>query len=175
MKLSIFATDLNSAIGNSARENGLPWEDISEDFKHFREVTKLYKYVVMGRTTWEAIFKKLGKPLPGRENIILSTTMIDPPHSDVKIFTTVKEILGYLEGKDFCVIGGAKTYEVFAPFVDIMVITTVHERYPADCWFNYGNLLKDFYEDKGEEKVLRVISETGPLVTVRVYKRYPKK
>lgn len=175
MKLSIFATDLNAAIGNSANENGLPWKDIPEDFKHFREVTKLYKHVVMGRTTWEAIFKKLGKPLSGRENIVLSTTLTEPPHPDVKVFASVKEILDYLETKDFCVIGGAKTYEAFAPYVDMMVVTTVHERYPADCWFEYNKFFKSFGECKGEEKVLRIISETGPLVTVRVYKRYQEK
>lgn len=173
MKLIILAADLNFAIGNSANENDLPWENIPEDFKHFREITKLYKYVVMGKTTWETIFKKLGKPLPGRENIILSTTMTEPPHPEVKVFSLVDDILDYLTHKDFCIIGGAKTYEAFAPYADIIAMTKIHATHQADCWIRKEMITDSFYEDGAQQKTLREKTEAAPLVTVHFYKRKP--
>jgi len=53
----------NRVIG---RNGGLPWH-IPEDIKWFREKT-LGHVVIMGRKTFESI----GKPLPGRKNIIIS-------------------------------------------------------------------------------------------------------
>ena len=47
-------------------KNQLLWH-ISEDLKHFKALTMGHT-VIMGRKTYES----LGKPLPGRENIVLS-------------------------------------------------------------------------------------------------------
>ncbi len=52
-------------------KNGdLPWH-FSADLKHFKEVT-LNHTVLMGRKTYQSILKRLGKPLPGRRNIVLT-------------------------------------------------------------------------------------------------------
>src|SRR5690606_27198884 len=59
----IVAMAENGVIG---RDNGLPWH-LPEDLKHFRRLT-LGKPVLMGRRTFESI----GRPLPGRTNIVLS-------------------------------------------------------------------------------------------------------
>ena len=59
----IVAKSKNDVIGNNGR---LPWH-LSEDLKKFKSIT-MGKPIIMGRVTYESI----GKPLPGRENIILT-------------------------------------------------------------------------------------------------------
>ena len=59
----IVAMDPNRVIGNN---DTLPWH-ISADLKNFKKIT-MGKPIVMGRKTYESI----GKPLPGRENIIIT-------------------------------------------------------------------------------------------------------
>ena len=59
----IVAMDLNGLIG---KDNQLPWH-LPADLKHFKQIT-MGKPVIMGRKTFESI----GKPLPGRVNIVLT-------------------------------------------------------------------------------------------------------
>ena len=59
----IAAMDRNRLIGN---ENRLPWH-LPADLAHFKQVT-MGRPVIMGRKTYESI----GRPLPGRTNIVLS-------------------------------------------------------------------------------------------------------
>lgn len=61
--IAIAAMSENRAIG---REGKIPWY-IPEDFRHFKETT-LGSPIIMGRKTYESI----GRPLPGRENIVLT-------------------------------------------------------------------------------------------------------
>ena len=64
MKIAIIvAVSANNVIGVSGR---LPWH-LPEDLKRFRELT-MGKPIIMGRATFESI----GRPLPGRENIVLT-------------------------------------------------------------------------------------------------------
>ena len=65
----IWAMDKNRLIGNN---NGLPWR-LSSDLAHFKQVT-MGKPVIMGRKTWES----LGRPLPGRPNIVVSRSPKPP-------------------------------------------------------------------------------------------------
>jgi dihydrofolate reductase len=166
----IIATDDDWGFGNSSNQNGLPWESIPEDFKHFQEITKECVEVVMGKNTWEVIFKLLGKPLPKRISNILSTTMKEPPHPEVKLFSSVSEILEHLKGKEYGVIGGIKTCEAFIPHVDEVILTRVYGTFPADCWFR-PTMLNDFYEDAYKRKILREASEKLPAAIVHYYKR----
>ncbi|MFO0319926.1 MAG: dihydrofolate reductase, partial [Neisseriaceae bacterium] len=57
----IVAMNIDNVIGV---DNQLPWH-ISEDLKHFKELT-INKSVIMGRKTFESI----GRPLPNRHNIV---------------------------------------------------------------------------------------------------------
>ena len=59
----IVGMDDRGVIGYQGK---LPWRQ-SADLKHFKEVT-MGKPIVMGRKTYESI----GRPLPGRENLILT-------------------------------------------------------------------------------------------------------
>jgi len=64
MKISlIVAVAENGVIG---RDGGLPWR-LSSDLKTFRRLT-MGKPIIMGRRT----FQSIGKPLDGRDNIIVT-------------------------------------------------------------------------------------------------------
>ena len=62
----IVAVSTNGFIG---KDGSLPWQ-ISEDLKRFRKITS-NSVVIMGKNT----FLSIGKPLPNRENIVVSTTL----------------------------------------------------------------------------------------------------
>ena len=59
----IAAVAANGVIGS---DNRLPWH-LPEDLREFKRIT-LGKPLIMGRKTFESI----GRPLPGRTNIVLS-------------------------------------------------------------------------------------------------------
>ena len=79
---AVAAMSSNRVIGKNGE---LPWH-FSEDLKFFKKLT-LNSTVVMGRKTFESI----GKPLPQRKNIVLSTSM--QHHDGVKIFKNVEDLL----------------------------------------------------------------------------------
>jgi len=60
----VVAVAKNGVIG---RDGDLPWR-LSSDLKRFKAAT-MGKPVLMGRKTWESLPRK---PLPGRENLVLS-------------------------------------------------------------------------------------------------------
>ena len=62
----IVAVSKNGFIG---KNGSLPWQ-ISEDLKRFRKITS-NSVVIMGKNT----FLSIGKPLPNRENIVISTKL----------------------------------------------------------------------------------------------------
>ena len=70
----IVAVAENGVIGG---ENRLLWH-ISEDLKHFKAVTTGHP-VVMGRKTYES----LGRPLPGRRNVVVTRQNISIEGCDV--------------------------------------------------------------------------------------------
>src|SRR5436853_7548699 len=61
----VAAVAANGIIG---KDGQLPWH-LPEDLKHFKKLT-LGHPIIMGRLTWES----LGKPLPGRENVVITRT-----------------------------------------------------------------------------------------------------
>jgi dihydrofolate reductase len=111
----IIAASTEGAIGLN---NQLLWR-LPSDLKRFKELTT-NQVVVMGRQTYESI----GKPLPNRENIILSS---QPRESilgyqpEAKVFSSVKATNDYLDqaakGKQIWIIGGNQIYKQFLPFV----------------------------------------------------------
>ncbi|MDP3452613.1 MAG: dihydrofolate reductase [Bacteroidales bacterium] len=91
MTISIIAAVAdNGAIG---RNNQLLWH-IKEDLRYFKRITTGHT-VIMGRKTWES----LGKPLPNRRNIVVSSTLLPTPCDSlsstptVEIYSTIEEAL----------------------------------------------------------------------------------
>ncbi len=129
----IAAASENNAIGI---HNQLPW-NLPEDLKFFKRIT-LGKPVIMGRKTFEA----LGKPLPGRVNIVLSHSgQLDLPEG-VLHFATLQEAIGYSEHHlsentdEIFVIGGGQIFELALPIAERIYLTRVHTTIAgADAFF----------------------------------------
>src|SRR6188768_3310739 len=100
----IVAIAQNLAIGKGGK---LPWH-YPADLKFFKETT-IGNAVVMGATTWRSI----GKPLPGRLNIVLSRSGIIGTLPNAMRLGSKDEVgtLSQYLNRDVFIIGGAKTYE----------------------------------------------------------------
>ena len=122
----------NRVIG---REGGLPWR-LSDDLKHFKRVTE-GKPVVMGRTTYESI----GRPLPGRTNIVLSRNegyapMGVVPARDLGEALSLADDFAREEGaEEVCVIGGGTIYEQALPWARTIWLTVVEAEVAGDTSF----------------------------------------
>lgn len=131
----IAAMDQNRAIGNN---NNLLWH-LPNDLKRFKKIT-MGKPIIMGRKTFESI----GRVLPGRENIIL-TTQSDYEHSargDIIVFNNLNNLLEYLIKKysntEVMVIGGAEIYKLFLDYANkiyLTIVDTEDESLTADTYF----------------------------------------
>lgn len=118
--------DRNNLIG---RNNELPWH-LPADFAHFKAVT-MGKPIIMGRKTYESI----GKPLPGRTNIVLSRndTVSYPGTTCVGSIEQALETVPAAE--EIMIIGGSTIYEMLLPEVDRLYITYVDAEFEGDAWF----------------------------------------
>jgi dihydrofolate reductase len=107
-------------------DGDLPW-DLPEDRRLFKALT-LGSTVVMGRRTWESLPPRF-RPLPGRRNVVLSTTLEAPAGADV--VRSVDEVLA--TGHDeLWVIGGGGVYAAFLPHADDVVVTDVAGSFAGD-------------------------------------------
>ncbi len=118
--IGIVAVAKNLAIGKGGK---LPWH-YPADLKFFKRTTT-GNAVVMGYNTWESI----GKPLPGRLNIVLSRSRNVEPEPGVIQLKSKEEVLSLAEYLrcDAYLIGGAKTYENFADVIDKWLVTEIPE------------------------------------------------
>ncbi len=122
----IAAMDRNRLIGNN---NQLPWH-LPADFAHFKAVT-MGKPILMGRKTYESI----GKPLPGRTNIVISRNA-DLKIDGVNCVTTFEQVIAAIpEADELMVIGGSSIYEMLLPRVDRLYLTYVNATFDGDAWF----------------------------------------
>ena len=127
--IAIAAMASNRVIG---RNGELPWH-LPEDLKFFKQTT-LGHPVLMGRKTFESILARLGKPLPGRLNIVLSETM--PPREDAHVVRTMEDLTN-VPGitSPLFLIGGAQLYETLLPKCDELLLTFLNKPYEGDTFF----------------------------------------
>lgn len=127
----LLAMDQNQLIG---RDNALPWH-LPDDLRYFKQKT-LGHSIIMGRKTFDSI----GKPLPGRRNIVL-THNPDFTKSHVDRFSSVDEFLksGQSYGHEYFVIGGARIFEAFLPYTDRLYITHIEAEFDGDTYFSGFN------------------------------------
>lgn len=123
----IVAVDDKWGIGNAGT---LPWPRLPDDLRQFRQTT-LNHSIVMGRATYES----LGKPLPGRDNLVVTTKPIDT--EGVEVIDDLDCFLPWAaaESATYWVIGGAQLYAATIPYASEMRITRVSGVYPADTYF----------------------------------------
>lgn len=127
--IAIAAMASNRVIG---REGKLPWH-LPEDLKFFKSTT-LGHPVLMGRRTYESIVARLGKPLPGRVNVVLSRTM--PSHEGVQVIRSLDE-LATVPGltSPVFLIGGAELYETLLPRCEELLLTFIGQPHDGDARF----------------------------------------
>ena len=110
--------------------NDLPWY-LPADLKHFKEITSGHT-VVMGRTTFESILKRLGNPLPNRRNVVLTRDPVFASHG-VEVIHNIEDIRSL--GDDIFVIGGAQVYAATIYLANRLYVTEVHTRIDGDAHF----------------------------------------
>lgn len=129
---AIAAMSQNLVIG---KDNKLLWH-IPEDFKHFKRTT-LGKPVIMGRKT----YLSLGKPLPGRTNIVI-TSKPDEIEGDVVTVDTIEDAIAKAKKiaqdtnvDEVFIIGGGQIYEAALPLTDRIYLTVINQDYEGDTFF----------------------------------------
>ena len=122
---AIVAHDPNLVIGN---EGELPWH-YSEDLKYFKKTT-MGCPLIMGRVVFEELDEK---PLPGRENIVLS---LSRDYDQVPTFASFNEAMEYIEDEELVfLIGGGEIYRQFLDRVDKLFVTEIHQTFEGDTFF----------------------------------------
>jgi dihydrofolate reductase len=119
---AIAAMSLNRVIG---AEGKVPWH-LPEDLRFFKRAT-LGRVVLMGRKTYES----LGKPLPGRENWVVSSH----PLAGVRVIHHLDEIADPCDGREIFVIGGAQLYAALLPTCAELLLTLVKREVSGDVLF----------------------------------------
>ena len=123
----LWAQDKKGLIG---KDNQLPWR-LPADLKYFMQTT-LGHPVIMGRKTYESI----GKPLPGRTNIILTNNQNYQADGCI-IFHSKEAILEWVkkENEDVFVVGGSEIYQLFLSNADHLYVTKIDETFAGDAYF----------------------------------------
>jgi dihydrofolate reductase len=116
---AIVAISENNVIG---KDNKLPWH-LPDDLKFFKRTT-MGKPVLMGRKTYES----MGKPLPGRLNIVLShQTDLGLPEG-VILVNNLREAIERLEAEnteEAFIIGGGRLFGETLGETDRLYVTRV--------------------------------------------------
>ena len=129
----IVAMAKNGVIG---RENRLPWR-LPEDLRYFKKVT-MGKPIVMGRKTFDSI----GKALPGRTNIVISSQSDLLLPEGVRLASSIQEAISIAQSvcvndgvDELMVIGGEQIYKLCMPQATRLYLTKVHEEVDGDASF----------------------------------------
>jgi dihydrofolate reductase len=153
--IAIAAMASNRVIG---REGRLPWH-LPEDLKFFKATTTGHP-VLMGRKTFDSIIGRLGKPLPGRLNVVLSKTMAS--QEGVQVIRDIAELDLALRGAESGVlspktgpgeraaipnqesgnrnqtvflIGGAELFATLLPQCEELLLTLIERPHEGDAFF----------------------------------------
>jgi len=139
----IVAMTENRVIG---KNNQLPWH-LSEDLKRFKKITMGHP-IIMGRKTFESI----GRPLPGRQNIVLTRDK-NYTKEGIDVAHTLADALSKCEqtGEEF-VIGGASVFEDALPLARRLYLTLIRHPFEGDAYFPSVNLKNDFNIIEGKSQ-----------------------
>ncbi len=124
----ILAVSENNVIG---KDNKLIW-NISDDLKWFKSHTYGYP-IIMGRRCFESI----GKPLPGRTNIIITRNK-DYEADGCIIKHSIEGALAVAQkntSEKIFIVGGEQLYKLFIKLVDKIYLTRVHNEFDGDVFF----------------------------------------
>lgn len=123
---AIAAVARNGIIG---RGNALPWK-LRSDLQRFKRLTMGHT-LVMGRKTFDSI----GKPLPGRQTIVLSRQQ-EKKIEGIQVVSSLEEAMALR--RDPCkvfIVGGAEIYRLAMPIVQSFYLTRVLADIDGDAFF----------------------------------------
>lgn len=121
--VAVVAMAENGVIG---RANRLPWR-LSADLRRFKSLT-LGKPVLMGRRTFES----LGRPLPGRRNIVLTRDRRWAAEGVTVVHSVDEAVALEADAQELMVIGGADVYRQCWPRLQRIELTRVHAEPDGD-------------------------------------------
>jgi dihydrofolate reductase len=111
------------------KDGDLPWR-LPEDLKFFKKTTNGHP-ILMGRKTYDSI----GKPLPGRQNIVLTRDQSWTAEG-VEVIHELHQITSLrLIDPMVYVIGGAQIYELLLPHLDSMIVSWIYDQHEGDTHF----------------------------------------
>jgi len=161
LKLIIIAAIAkNNVIGKLSGE--MPWH-IKEEFQHFKQTT-LGSAIIMGRKTFET----LGKPLKGRENIIVTNNKnYVVGFEDVKIFHSLEHSINYCKLKNYeraFIIGGGNIYQQAMFLADEMILSFM--KFEADGEITFPEIKSTDWminstEDREQFEIRRYVRKNG--------------
>jgi len=149
MKVNIIAAlGKNNVIG---KDNGLIWR-IPDDLARFKQLTVPHP-IIMGRKTFESI----GRPLPGRTNIIV--TREENFLADGCVVThSVDDAIKKAKKLDdeIFIIGGGEIYKQTLPYADKLYLTLVDNKEEGDIFFpDYSEFKKEISREEREYEGLK--------------------
>lgn len=133
------------AIGKNrelGKDEKLLWH-IPDDLKRFKQLT-LGHPLIMGRKTFESIVQYVGKPLPGRTNIVVTR---DPGYTrgceergltGVKVAHSLQDAIVIAKAENPTEVhigGGAQLYAQALPLVSRLHLTLINASAEADTYF----------------------------------------
>ncbi len=126
----IAAASENDVIG---KNNQLIWH-LPNDLKYFQDQTA-GKPVIMGRKTFDAIISEIGKPLPKRQNIVM--TRDESFYAEGVLIANNLQDAIQLAGNvpEIMIIGGGYIYTEALAIADKIQLTRVHHVFEGDAFF----------------------------------------
>ena len=107
----------------------LPW-DLPQDRRLFKNLTT-GNTVIMGRKTYTSI----SRPLPERNNIVISSTLSDIPGATVcSSFSAALEVASSF-GRTVFILGGVELYREALPVATVLHISWVEKSYEGSVLF----------------------------------------
>lgn len=126
MLSAIVAMDSNRVIGY---QNQMPWH-LPADLKHFKTITMGHS-IIMGRNTYDS----LGKPLPGRKNIVITRRELLAP-AEVVIVSSVQAALQEVSSEqEAFIIGGQNIFLQTLDRVQRIYLTRIEHTFNGDRFF----------------------------------------
>ena len=146
MKISMIAAMAEDRV--IGLDNKMPWH-LPADLKFFKRVT-IGKPVIMGRKTYQSI----GRPLPGRVNIVLSRDK-KLQIEGVNCVQTVEQALSLVQdAAEVMVIGGATIYQQFLPQASRLYLTFIDSKIVGDTQFPDYQAIAEWREVEREVHLL---------------------
>jgi dihydrofolate reductase len=166
IKTIVVAVSRNGIIG---REGDMPWR-LSSDLKRFKAMT-LGKPVIMGRKT----FQSIGKPLPGRPNVIItrdtgfSAEGVVVAHSLDEAIAAASRLAEESNVDEICILGGGEIYRQAIGLADRLLITHVEADLEGDT--SFPKIDPGIWQADSELAVPAGEKDTYPTRFVRYFRR----